>query len=510
MDNNKKYTLNYKVFIPAMIILTIFLYTGIFHTDQFAKFLEYLLNKVAENFGGYINILSLVSLFLIIPFIFSKLGDVKIGGKDAVPEYSTFSWIAMSLTGGIGTGLLFWAMGEPIFHFMQPPLGLGIEPGSRDAGIFAVSQAMWNWSFVQYCMYTLCAIGFSIIVHNLKKPLAWSAYIEETIGKKSQILENVINFFLIFCLTGAVANSMGVGLMQIGAGLEAAIGIEQSPFIWLVIAVIIGIVFITSSLSGLAKGLQKIASTCVYLFIFLLIYVFIFGDTGFMMKITAESFGRIIDNFGTNTTLLNTMIPEDTWSRDWIIQYWASFIVYAPVMGMFLSRLAKGRTVREFTLVNVLAPSIFCMVWIGIFGGMTINLQQSGTLDVWAAVQEYGMQATAFQILGTLPLGKFLIFIFLISICFSFVTLADPMSTTIATIATKGLDVNDEAPRNIKILIGVIMCATSYSLVASGGIDSVRGLFNIIGLLVSIIMIFSFVGSFRITSNELKNINKKE
>lgn len=168
------------------------------------------------------------------------------------------------------------------------------------------------------------------------------------------------------------------------------------------------------------------------------------------------------------TTTNNAMAPDDNWYADWIVQYWCSFIVYAPVIGMFLSRLAKGRTIKEFILVNVLAPSLFCCVWIAVFGGMTIQLQSSGDLDIWANISELGMQATVYQILGSLPLGSILTIVFVISIFTSFATLADPMTSVLSTISIKGLR-----------------------------IDSVRGMFTLVGLPISIVLIMLTISSFR-------------
>ena len=500
--NKSKYQINKVVFIPAITILTIFILAGVFYQEQVGHALNFLLYQMVEYFGGYINILSLCCLFFAGVFIIYKYGDIKIGGKDVEPMFSMFNWCAISICGGIGTGLLFWAMGEPIFHLAAPPIGANVEPFSRDAGVFAVSQAMWNWSFIQYSMYSLCAVAFAIVTYNKRMSLSFNSIVRSTFGKDILWLENLINCLIIFCLSGAVANSMGVGLMQIGAGLEAAFGIKETVFVWLIIAVVMGFIFILSCVSGIGKGLKKISSITIYIFLFLLAYVFIFGDTVFITKISTEAVGKIMDTWGTKTTILNTMAPEDTWSADWIVQYWSSFIVYAPVIGMFLSRMARGRTIREFVMVNIFVPSLFCWIWIGIFGGMTISLQTNHVIDVWKVVNESGMQTTVYQILGSLPLGSFITILFLVAVCFSFCTLADPMAAALATIAVKDLEIDDEAPKGIKIIMGIIITVSSYLLVASGGVNSVKGMFVLVGLLISLIMIICIIASFKLASEE--------
>lgn len=497
MDKHKKGSLNLAAFIPAMIILAAFLLVGFLAQDKLAAFLDTLFFSLTDNLGWYINLLALFCLILIIVFVIYKYGDIRIGGKDAKPEFKTFNWCAMTICSGIGTGLLFWGMGEPIFHFMSPPVAANVEPGSRSAAIFAVSQAMWGWSFVQYAIYSLIAVAFAVVTYNMKKKLSFGSLIEGVFKRKIPWLESLIHGILILCMCLAMANSMGVGLLQIAAGLEAAFGIPQSAAIFAIIAVVMAVIFILSCVSGLGTGLKKISSITIYLFIALMIYVLIFGDTQFIGKITAESFGHLLNNMPEKTTILNTMAETDTWSADWILQYWCQFFVFGTLIGMFLSRMARGRTIREFVLVNVLVPSLFCCIWIGIFGGMTISLQTNGIVDVWEAVNTLGMQTTIFQIIGSLPFGSIVTVIFLVTICFSFCTLADPMASAVSTVSVHDASVNDEPPRKIKILVGVIMTAAAFIQVESGGTSNVRGMYIVIGVITSFIVILCVMAAFK-------------
>lgn len=331
----------------------------------------------------------------------------------------------------------------------------------------------------------------------MKKKLSFGSLIEGLFGREIPWLEALIHGILILCMCLAMANSMGVGLLQIGAGLEAAFHIPQSALIFAIVAVVMGAVFILSCVSGLGNGLKKISSITIYLFIALMIYVLIFGDTQFIGKISVESFGELLNNMPTKTTILNTMADSDTWFADWILQYWCQFFVFGTLIGMFLSRMAKGRTIREFVLVNVLVPSLFCCIWIGIFGGMTISLQTKGIVDVWDAVNTMGMQTTIFQIIGSLPFGKIVTLVFLITLCFSFCTLADPMASVVSAISVHGLSVDDEPPKKIKILAGVIMTAAAFIQVESGGTGNVRGMYIVIGLIASVIVILCVWGAFK-------------
>ena len=189
------------------------------------------------------------------------------------------------------------------------------------------------------------------------------------------------------------------------------------------------------------------------------------------------------------TMITNAMFPGDNWASDWWLQYVGSFIVYGPIIGVFLARIAYGRTVRQFILVNTFVSGGFCAVWCGIFGSMAVYLQSTGKFDVWAAVQESGMASTVYQLLDSLPFGKILIVVFIVTVCTSFCTIADPASSALANITVKGSSIEDEPPKKIKMLYGIFMGALAYALIASGGQDSVKSIWIIVGVPMTIIIL---------------------
>ena len=495
-NNSTEKKVNPAIFLPPIILLGAMVVAGTIWPDALGNFMTNLLFFMTDSFGWYINLLSLILLFLSLVFILGKYGDIKIGGRDAKPEYTMFQWISMTICGGIGTGLLFWAMGEPIYHYATPPAGAGVEAFSREAAIFAVSQAMWDWSFVQYAAYTVPGVVWALLVYNKKMPLSYNSLVKFVFKKDIPWLANIFRIFTVFCICGCVSNSMGAGLLQIGGGLNIVFGLEQNSLVWLVVAVLIGIMFILSCLSGIGNGLKKLSAICVYCFIALLFYTLITGSSQFIGKIATESFGYMIDNFAGKTTIMNAM-SDDTWCADWIVQYFASFVVYMPVFGMFFCRMSKGRTIRQFVMLNILVPSIFCIIWIGIFGGQAMYLQTSGTMDIWESVNTLGMQTTVFQILSSLPAGKILCVVFLVTIAISFSTLADPMSSVLASVCVDGQEVDAEPPKKAKLIIGIAISAVAYIGVATGGINSIKGLFTFVGVIMTIPGLCTLVGTFK-------------
>ena len=383
-----------KIYKPVLFtvgaLLLIEIIFGVFFTEEFGSLMVNMMYIVGDNFGWWINLLCVSGIFIGIAIVVARYGDVVIGGKDAKPDFTTWQWFSMSICGGIGCGLLFWAMGEPIYHYMDPPIAAGIEAETRDAAIFAVSQAMFDWSFVQYFIYTLPALAFALLAFNYRKSLSFQSLVDVTFKRKMTWLTTLLHICCAWAVASGVSNSMGAGLMQISGGINAVFGIPQGPTMYLFITIFVAVFFILSCLTGIHKGLSYVSTACMICFFALLIYVVVFGDAQFIGKIGTEASGQILDNFFSKITYNNTLAPEDQWANEWSITYWNSFFIYAPVIGMFLARMGKGRTVRQFVLVEILVPSLFCCLFIAIFAGMIMKMQCEGLVDVWGKVQELG------------------------------------------------------------------------------------------------------------------------
>ncbi len=221
--------LNPIVFWPGFIIAIGFILLGVSNQEAFGKFLGAALDWISVTFGWFYLLFSLFIIVFIFIIAFSKIGNIKFGGPDAKPEYTMWQWFSMALCGGIGTGILFWAMGEPIFHMATPPVAAGAEPFSREAGIFAVSQTILHWTLAQYAMYSLCGVAIGLMAYNRKKALSVSSVLDPLLPEAyKKPVKNFINTAALFCIAGAVSCSMAAGLMQIGSGLDYIFGIPAN------------------------------------------------------------------------------------------------------------------------------------------------------------------------------------------------------------------------------------------------------------------------------------------
>lgn len=491
------------VALPTIVATIMFLAVGTGDSEKLGAFLAQALTFIAEICGPWFLLSGLVIIAVVAYVCYSRIGDIRFGGPEAKPIYSVGTWFVLALNGCIGTGILFWAMGEPIFHFAQPPAGAQVEPFSREAAIFAVSQTMIHWTIAQYAMYTVAGLVIGICAYNQRRKLSLVSYLEGRVSHRSYVFwRTVINAICLCCVLGAVSCSTGVGLMQIASGLEHIGWIQSSKAVWIMVDTLLMIVFITSCVLGIKKGLSHISRICTSIFTLLLVWVLLFGPTGFILNLGVESIGMFINHFVEHSVILPTMTDGETWSRDWTIQFWASFFVYAPILGLFLARLARGRTVRQFIWINIVAPSLFCIAWIAIFASTALYLQTSGQFDIWKHVQESGFESTIFTIIRGMPGGSVLIVVFIVAVFFSLATLCDAITSTMAILSTKALTVADEPPASLKIFWGSIVGAVSFVLISSGGMHSVRSLFAIIGVpTAAVVLWYTYLVVFR--HNEL-------
>lgn len=503
-DIKKKGQIKGIVFWPSMIIVMAFVIASAISPDGVGNVVTDMWYSAANAWGWSFELITFLCFIFSIVMIIGKYGDIVIGGEGAKPKYKAWNWVTMSICSCVGTGLLFWAMGEPIYHYFSPALSSGIEGESPEAAIWSLAETMTEWSFYQYAMYAIAGVAFAVLLHNYKKPLSVKPVVEMVFKKHHKPITNIICIILVVIMVVTVGCSMGVGVLQIAAGIEHITGISQSVMVYLIISAAITVVYVLSCVSGIHNGLTKLSSWTFIAFLGIMLFVLVLGPTEYIAKIGTEAFGNMASNFPEKLFILNSQNPSDTWHADWMQQYLGSFIIFAPLLGMFLSRMAEGRTVKQFMLVNILCPSCFAVVWIAIFGGTAIHLQQSGQFDVFAAVNEYGIQSTIFNILGSFPLGVVLIIVFILAICTSFSTLADPVASSCSTLCSKfAVNIDDEPPRLLKISVGVIIGICAFLLVWSGSVNTVKGVWVILGLPALPILVVLIIAMFKASSRLL-------
>ncbi len=298
----KKQSIRKGVFIPSFLVVGGAALLGIFNNEMLSSVAMSNFTFSLRSFGWLYQLVSIVALFFAIYMTFSKLGNIRFGGKDAKPNYSFMAWFAMALTGGIATGVVTYGANEPIIYFgnIYGELSqLGIEPGTAQAAIFAIGRCFYNWSFIPYAMYSICGMIIAYVYFNKNQSLSVTASLVPLFGEKvtKGIWANIIDTLSLLAIALGLASSLGAGLALIGSGFETAYGIQQGPLLWLVLVGVITATFTVSSLAGIDKGIRKLSDINAKVFYVLLGLLIVVGPTVYMLKLSTAGMSMWLQKF---------------------------------------------------------------------------------------------------------------------------------------------------------------------------------------------------------------------
>lgn len=504
MNKNKDYKLDKTVIGISAIIFGVILGLAMFNNQVFVV-LNNIVTSIFNNTGWFINVASILALGMCIYFFFSKKGNIKLGGEDAKPEFSKFTWWALSLCAGMGMGIVFFPPAEIIEYTFRPPVGSYIESGSFRAIAQSFELTYMHWSVVLYGVYVSAGLIAGHLYYNLNQPFSTSSFLYPVFGEKVYKYRSLIDGIVVFAVIGGVAGSFGYGILQVGDGIEQLWGISSNATTWIILAVVITVIYTLSSVTGLKQGIQWLGDNNAKIFIGLLLFAFIFGPIRLSLNLGVETAGSFFSNFFTNICLTESFQNGDKWSIWWNWLWYVDYFIFAPTTGLFLAKLAKGRTIKEFITVNFLAPCIFAFVWIMVFGGLAIDLQFNKGVDLFALINSSGHEALMLRMFDELPLAFITKPIMLITVLISFITLANATTFTISNMSFmpgKGYQ-KDSAPASIQIFWGVFMAAIAVIFLLNGGLDGAKTVKLLVGLPMVILMFISMNG-FLIMMNKNK------
>jgi choline-glycine betaine transporter len=524
----RKRGLRMGVILFPVLVFSFLVLMGFLNASAFTGFLWDLFLKIMVNFGWLIDLGCLGFVVFMVILLITPIGNIKFGGKNAKPEYDRWNWWAISLCAGIGTGIVLWGPVEPLWLAMEPARGTGFVAGSQGAVLWAMEKSFLHWAFTPYSIYITVAVVAAYVVFNMNEKYNISSSFATLMGKKanSTVFSGIIDALTVFAITGGVAGSLGYGIMQIGSGIGSIGGIPVTPVIWLLVALVIIAGYNISSITGIDKGIKWLSDKNAWLFIALLALIFIIGPKAFTLNLGTQALGQYFNNFinsmtftnpfhdaaapvaGVATTLANNAWPagSDLWPQWWDMYWFTDWLSFGPIVGLFLVKLAKGRTIREFVVVNWVLPAAFAIIWFTIFGGLAVDIQFNlakypaidllGQPDLFSYMQEFGYESVMLKVLEAAPLAGLVKPIMLVIVALSFVTLADSMTSTVALMTIKNNEGVKEAPMQIKLCWGVLMGSTAFIFVLNGGLDGIKVVKTIAGfpiLFVEIAICITFL-----------------
>ncbi|WP_106420529.1 BCCT family transporter [Salinicola tamaricis] len=476
------------VFWPTFLILLGAVVASYVDLDAFLATASALNAAVLDNFSWLFSLGSLYLLIMALIVYFSPLGRVRIGGAEATPLLSPLRWFSITLCTTLAVGVLFWTTAEPLYHYMGPPASSGIEAGSSDAMLFAMSTLFLHWSFTPYAIYAVPALIFALAFYNLRLRFSISSMLEPLFGPRVKRFAGLIDAVSLYALVAGMASSLGTGALTLAGGVGQYLGGETSPLRLGVIIAVIVVTFVLSAASGLQKGIARLSSLNAALLLILGAFVFVVGPTVFCLALGVESFGVYLDNFFTKS-LFTGAAGNDQWPQWWSIFYWAVWFAWAPVAALFLGKISRGYTVRQFLRVNLLYPALFACVWILIFSGTALYFQshlgagESGT-DLYAILDQRGVENVLYELFRHLPLSQVWVPLLLFIAYISYVTAADSQTDAIGNLCTRGLTADSDLNAGVamKVIWGVIVGIVSWVMVSFVGIDGIKMLSNLGGL----------------------------
>ncbi len=482
----------------ALIILTVAF--GVIAPKTFESTTGSIRTFINTSFGWYyLLIMALLMIFVVIIMV-SPYGKIRLGKDSDRPEFSTFSWISMLFSAGMGIGLVFYGASEPLAHFaVQPATAV---PGTDEAFKESLQRSYFHWGIHIWTMYGMVALSLAFFQFRKGEPALISSTLKPIFGDKMNgPLGTLVDVLAVFATVFGVATSLGFGAAQINGGISYLFGAPQEYWVQMVIIGAVTVLFIISAWSGLNKGIKYLSNVNMIVAVVLLILVLILGPTLLILNMFTETFGEYIQNLISMSFKSAPLNAENrSWLDGWTIFYWAWWISWAPFVSMFIARVSKGRTIREFLAGVVLAPTIFGSIWFATFGTTAINLQKSG-VDLTA----FPTEQTLFAMFSELPFGFLMSIIAILLVSTFFITSADSATFVLGMQSTRG----SLLPSNqIKILWGIAQSMIAAILLSVGGLGAVQNTIIIAALPFSFVIIFMVIALFKALNLELQLMKK--
>ena len=492
----KDIPVNWVVTGVALVLVAAVVIWGLAFQDNFTEVSTAAFTWVTDNLGWAFLLFGTIFVVFVLVLAFSRFGSIRFGHVDEQPEFRTVSWISMMFAAGMGIGLMFYGASEPLAHYIN-----GV-PGheSNEVGT-AMATSLYHWTLHPWALYAIVGGAIAYSTYRLgRKQLLSSAFVP-LIGQKNAdgVVGNIIDILAIFASVFGTACSLGLGALQISSGLQAS-GFMDEPGQGVImgIVLVLTLAFLLSALSGVGKGIQYLSNLNMILAALLAIFVFVFGPTLTQLNVLPTSVGTYFSQFFEMASW--TPASADGTAGEFLggytIFYWAWWVSWSPFVGMFLARISRGRSIREFCLGVMLVPSGVAAVWFSIMGGSAIWMENNNQSIVGGGTTEEQL----FNLLHNLPMGQIVAVIGIILLGTFFITSADSASTVMGSMSQNGAAT---AKRWVTAMWGVLSALVGLTLLISGGDEALNSLQNVTivaatpFLLIVFLLMFAWVKDLR-------------
>ncbi len=478
------------VFSVSALLIVGFIIFGAFFTDAAAALFTGAQTAIADYFGWFLIIVTNLAVLMSLYLALGPYGKVRLGAQTESPQYGLFSWMAMLFSAGIGIGLLYWAVAEPLFHFFAPPIA---EAESVQAAEQAMVLSFLHWGVHGWALY--CIVGLSLAYFHYRKglPLSIRSALYPLIGDRIYgPLGHAVDILAVFGTMFGIVTSLGLGVMQVNAGLESLLGLPNNLFVQLVLIVVITAFATISVMLGLDSGIKRVSNFNIQLSFMLLLFILMTGPTLYIIDSFIENVGNYVNNL-VYFSFWSEAYSGTNWQVNWTIFYWAWWISWSPFVGLFIARISRGRTVREFVLGILFIPVFILFFWFTAFGGVGINMELAGDPGLIEATQRsYG--DAIFKLLEYFPFTQLVTGVVIVMIVVWFVTSSDSGSFVIDMLTSGG---HLDPPRIQRLFWSVTEGLIAAILLAAGGLAALQAAAVVAGFPFAFVILVMMWGLLR-------------
>ncbi|MCL1039382.1 BCCT family transporter [Shewanella submarina] len=475
--------LDHKLFWPAISFTFLALAMAVFFPEGSKDVAHAGMKWITNDLGWFLQLAGFGALVFLLWIALSRFGSIKLGADDDQPEFSYSSYAFMIFTAGVGAALIFWAVGEPMYYMQSPPMFA--EAGSPEASQWLITYTLFHWGPIGWAIFCLPAVPYAYYLHKKKKRnLRLSNLLEDVIGKKNANgpVGYAINIIAIFGTLGAFSTSMGLAVDLIGSGIEKVTGLPNDIWLQVGLIVLFIVFYAVVMLAGMKKGVAKLADWCVYAAFALGIFILLVGPTAFIFSYFFDSLGVMLNDF-IRISFWSDPVEKSGFPQAWTMYYWAWYFAYLVMMGIFLARISKGRTIKELVLTTIFFGSAGCAFFIAIFGSYSVHSELFGVLPVLEWMNEAGVSMAVIEVINALPFGAGILIIFLVVEFFLMSTTMTSAAVSISMMTTKELDADADPDVSVRMIWAMGIGAVSMAAFFMGGsIDTIKSMCIIVGL----------------------------
>jgi len=465
-----------EVFVVSATLVATFIFLTLSYQTAAAETFATIQSTITQYGSWFYIIVANVFVVFVVALAVSKYGEIRLGGVHATPEFSDFSWVSMLFSAGMGIGLMFWSVAEPIVHFSEPPGLFGVTSESPAAAESALAVTFFHWGIHPWAIYSLVALGLAFFSFNRGLPLTFRSIFWPLLGERIYGWPgHLIDILSVLATLFGLSTSLGLGVGQVNAGLhylsQSYLPTTIPSATWVQVVLIVGITGIAtlSVVAGLDGGVRRLSVFNVYVMLTLLGFLLVVGPTVFILDAYAQGVGTYVQSFAA-MSLWTEAFADSGWQGSWTLFYWGWWISWSPFVGMFIARISEGRTVRQLLLGVLILPSMFSFFWMSVFGGsaLFVELNTDGTMVEAVSAD---VSTAMFELFRFYPLAGLTSAIGILLVVTFFVISSDSGSLVVDHLTSGG---KHDAPVNQRIFWAVMEGAVAAVLLLGGGLEALR------------------------------------